>query len=152
MNSISTTTEDAADAVKGAASHARDNLLELGTQLLRLLGRAREAEVFSLDNWLQRIGLQRRESIVQPVLFFAAGAVLGAGAGLLLAPTAGSKLREDIAAFLSGEIEKLTAMMKPVVEKTTEKVEKAGKVVRETEGGSSDARNIDNGAKHASTL
>jgi gas vesicle protein len=60
---------------------------------------------------------------VQPVAFFAAGAVFGAAAGLLLAPTSGEELRKNIASLFGREIEKVTSLVKPLVKSTEEKMD-----------------------------
>jgi hypothetical protein len=135
MNSISKTTDHATQTVKDAASHARENLVEFGTQLIKVLDRARDAEVFNLDSLLQRAGLQRRGGIVQPMAYFAAGALVGAGAGLLFAPTSGAKLRENIVALVSGEIDKLAKIFKPAVNAAEEIVEDAATVGKTVENG-----------------
>jgi|HubBroStandDraft_1064217.scaffolds.fasta_scaffold19628_3 hypothetical protein len=115
MSSISNTTGHAAQSVRDAASHARESVLEFGTQLLEVLGRMREAEGQGVDRLLQRLGLQRRGGVTQPIAFFAAGAVLGASAALLFAPTSGSELRRNIAGFWSTKVDKVASLVKPVL-------------------------------------
>jgi len=158
MNSISSSADQATDAVKDAASHARENVLEIGAQLLRLLNRARDANVLSFDSWLHRVGLRRHGGIgqvVQPLVFFAAGAVVGAGAGLLFAPTSGSKLREDIAALVAEQIEKLGTMFKPAVSTAEQGMERGERGESAAKGVAnrveSKMRSGDNGEKHART-
>jgi hypothetical protein len=56
---------------------------------------------FSSDDILAALGLQRRRSLIEDALvpsvaLFAAGAVVGAAAALLLAPKAGTALRRDL--------------------------------------------------------
>jgi hypothetical protein len=138
MNSISKTADHATQTVKDAASHARENLLDFGTQLLKVLERARDSEVFSLDSVLQRAGLQRREGMAQPMAYFAAGMVVGAGAGLLFAPTSGDKLRENIALLVSAKVDKLASIFRPATKAAEEVIEGAGVA----------AKSLENGARH----
>jgi hypothetical protein len=140
MNSISKTADHATQTMKDAASHARENLLEFGTQMLQVLDRARDSEVFSLDSLLQRAGLQRRAGAGQPIAYFAAGFMVGAGAGLLFAPTSGSKLRENIANLVSAEVDKLASIFRPATKRVEEVVEEADAV----------AKNLENGVRHDS--
>jgi hypothetical protein len=135
MSSISNTTGHAAQSVRDAASHARESVLEFGTQLLEVLGRMREAEGQGVDRLLQRLGLQRRGGVTQPMAFFAAGAIFGAGAGLLFAPTSGSELRRNIASFWSAKVDKVTSLVKPVLRSVDKDL-----------GESDPARTNDNGA------
>jgi hypothetical protein len=138
MNSILNTGDQATHAVKQAASLARENFLEFGTQLVKLLGRMREAEGRGADSLLEHMGLQRRTGLAKPVVCFAAGAIVGAGAALLLAPTAGDKLRKKLAAFFSTEIDQVTSPVKPLVTAAEQSAEEAEVV----------AKKADNGAKH----
>lgn len=135
MNSISKTADHATQTMKDAASHARENLLEFGTQLLQVLDRARDSEVFSLDSLLQRAGLQRRAGVGQPLGYFAAGVVVGASAGLLFAPTSGSKLRENIANLVSGQVDKLASIFKPATKRVEELVQEADAIAKNLENG-----------------
>lgn len=93
MRSIFKTTDYAGQRVKYAASSARGSVIDLGTQVLRLVNNVRESDLWRTDGLLGRVGLSRRGSPLRPVLWFAAGAVVG-GAGLLLAPAIGRGLRE----------------------------------------------------------
>jgi gas vesicle protein len=45
---------------------------------------------------------------------FAAGAIIGASAGLFLAPTRGAQFRRKIVTFFAGEIDRVTSPAKPV--------------------------------------
>ncbi|MGO9839276.1 MAG: YtxH domain-containing protein [Polyangiaceae bacterium] len=134
MSSTSNTTGQAAQTVKDAASHARAGVLDFGTQLLELFGRMRDAEGHGVERLLQRMGLQRREGLTQPVVFFAAGAVFGAGAGLLFAPTSGSELRRNLGTFFSGKVDEVTSRIKAVLEP------------KEKDVATESATKIDNGA------
>jgi hypothetical protein len=127
MSSISNTTGHAAQTVKDAASHAREGVLEFGTQLLELFGRMREAEAHGVERLLQRMGLQRA-GLAQPMVFFAAGAVFGAGAGLLFAPTSGSELRRNLGTFFAGKVDKMTSLIKPVLASEDAATETARKI------------------------
>jgi hypothetical protein len=55
---------------------------------------------YDIDDALDLIGLARRRSILNHMLpamgFLALGAALGAGVGLMLAPSSGRRLRQDV--------------------------------------------------------
>jgi hypothetical protein len=138
MNSILNTGDQATHAVKQAASLARENVLEFGTQLVKLLGRMREAEGHGADSLLEHLGLQRRTGLAKPIVCFATGAVVGAGAALLLAPTSGDRLRKKLAAFFSSEIDQVTSLVKPLATKAKQNADEAEVV----------AKKADNGTKH----
>lgn len=104
MTTISNTADQAADHVKEAASHARTSLLDLSTQVIKLIHGAREAEGRGVEVVLDRLGLQRRTSALGPVLWFAVGAAAAGTAVVLLTPT----LRRRIASFLGGEVDTMT--------------------------------------------
>jgi hypothetical protein len=100
MESVSNTADRATEHVKEAASHARTTLLDLSTQILKLVNSAREAEGRGVDAVLDRLGLERRRSALAPALWFAAGALVGGTTVLLASPVYGKKLRERIASFI----------------------------------------------------
>jgi hypothetical protein len=75
MTRITDTSDRAMDHVEEAASHARATLLELSAQVGRIINSARKAEGRGIDALLDRLGLQRRQGALGPVVWFAAGAV-----------------------------------------------------------------------------
>jgi hypothetical protein len=94
-------TDKVAHRMRDAASSARVNFIDLGTQVLRLVNNLRDGERQRLDSVLGRVGLYRRQSgALGPILWFTAGAVVGGGAGILLAPTVGQGVRERMARLL----------------------------------------------------
>jgi hypothetical protein len=111
----------------------RTSLLDLSTQVIRFINGAREAQSRGMDTVLDRIGLQRRQSALGPVLWFAAGAVAAGTAVLLLSPASGKQLRQRIATFLGHETE-ANATPPRTVERRVEET---------------DAPSGHNGAKHA---
>jgi len=92
MTSISTTAELVADGTRNAAFTARDSLIELGTQSLRLADnlRKRGSELFFAN-----VGRRRNKGRLQLVWWFATGAAVVGGAALLLGPR-GRELRVRI--------------------------------------------------------
>jgi hypothetical protein len=77
--------------------HTRSSLVDLGAQALKLTDSLRAIESRGVDSLLGRFGLQRRESALGRVMWFAAGAVTAGAIVLLLAPEAGKRLRGRIA-------------------------------------------------------
>jgi hypothetical protein len=73
------------------------SMVELGAQALRLVNNLKEAEARGAESVLSLMGLQRRQSVARPLLWFAAGATVAAGAALLLAPMKGEELVDRIA-------------------------------------------------------
>jgi len=100
MESVSNTADRATERVREVASHTRTTFLDLSTQVLKLINGAREAQGRGVDAVLDGLGLQRRRSALAPVLWFAAGAVVGGTALLMVSPVSGKKLRERIASFI----------------------------------------------------
>ncbi len=96
MSSVTDTAEKAATHVTHAATRTRASIVDLGAQALRLINDLRVAEVRGGDSLLRRVGLQRRESALRPLLWFAAGAAAGGAIVFVLAPTQGKKIREQI--------------------------------------------------------
>jgi hypothetical protein len=105
MTTISNTADHATEHVKHAASHVGSSLLDLSTQVIRFANGVREAQGRGVETMLGRLGLQRRQGALGPVLWFAAGAVAAATAVLLLSPTTGPQLRRRITAFIGRETE-----------------------------------------------
>jgi hypothetical protein len=108
MTTISSTAEHATEHVRHAASHAGASLVELSTQALRFINGVREAQGRGVETVLGRLGLQRRQSALGPVLWFAAGAITATTAVLLLSPASGKKLRHRLASFFRKESETAT--------------------------------------------
>jgi hypothetical protein len=91
-------TDKVANRVKDAASSARVSFIDLGTQVLRLVNNLRDGDRQRFDSVLGRVGLYRRRGngALGPVLWFTAGAVVGGGAGILLAPSVGQGVRDRL--------------------------------------------------------
>jgi hypothetical protein len=66
---------------------------------------------YDLDDMLRLMGLARRRSIVDAVLpvlgYIALGTAIGAGVGLLLAPSSGRRLRQDVGDRLDQILERV---------------------------------------------
>ncbi|MGH7296229.1 MAG: hypothetical protein ACRELB_14910 [Polyangiaceae bacterium] len=90
-------------ADRSSATFGRANLIDLGTQVLRLVNDVRDTQTRALDGVLGRIGLQRRQSILRPVLWIAAGAVAAGAVVLVVAPSSGKELRLRVAGWLAHE-------------------------------------------------
>jgi hypothetical protein len=120
MNTFSNTADHASDAI----SHARAAFLELPTQMMKLVDGARETERRGVDALLGRMGLQRRQSVFVPAMWFAAGAVVVGAAAFILAPTTGKQLRRRIAAFLDAEVDALAAQGEALERKIEETVKR----------------------------
>jgi hypothetical protein len=86
MGFMSQTTDRAAEAAKDTAMQARANLIDLGAQGLRFFNDLRETRVRAVDGLLGHMGLQRRQSSIRPVLWFALGAVAAGAVVLAVAP------------------------------------------------------------------
>lgn len=114
----------APQAVQSAASSARGSLVDLGVQALKFLNTVRAEEYRLVGSALERVGLQRRESSLRPIAWFAAGAVLGGSAVLLLAPSSGGALRRRIGSFL-GMAKDATAEAAKTVVTDLEEVERS---------------------------
>lgn len=108
MTTISNTAEHATEHVRHAASHAGASLVDLSTQVLRFFNGVREAQGRGVETVLDRLGLQRRQSALGPVIWFAVGAVAAGTAVLLLSPESGKKMRQRIGSFLGRETEHAT--------------------------------------------
>jgi len=105
MTTISNTADHATEHVKHAASHVGSSVLDLSTQVIRFINGVREAQGRGVETMLDRLGLQRRQSALGPVLWIAVGAVAAGTAVLLLSPTTGKQLRQRIATFIGRETE-----------------------------------------------
>jgi hypothetical protein len=109
MSSISTTTEHMADRAKSAARMARGSLVELGTQVLRLMNDLRERESYGL--LLRGLGRRRAPSPLSSVLWFAAGAAAAGGAAVFFGPQ-GRPLRERIGTAVSSAQNHVTSYLR----------------------------------------
>jgi len=103
MTTISDTAGNATEHAREAASHAKTTLIDLSAQFMRLINSVREAEGRGVDSLLDRAGLQRRQSAMAPVLWFAAGAVVAGATVVLMATVPGQRLRRRVASFLFHE-------------------------------------------------
>jgi hypothetical protein len=103
MSTFSNTADIATEQLKDTATHARAAFIDLSTQAMKLFNGLRDAEGRGMDAVLERLGLQRKQSAVNPALWFVAGAVVAGAAVFVLAPTSGKKLRQRIASFLDDE-------------------------------------------------
>ncbi len=92
MKNISKSVDRIGEQVSNTASHTRASLFELGAQALRLVNNLKEAESRGVESLFGRMGFQRRQSMARPLVWFAAGATVAAGAALLLAPMKGEEL------------------------------------------------------------
>ena len=105
MNSIADTAGNATEQIKDTASRtaafAKGSLLDFGTQALKLVNGLRAFEMRTADGLLDRVGLQRRESMMTPVLWFTAGALVAGTAAFMLSPMSGKALRKRIAKMLT---------------------------------------------------
>jgi hypothetical protein len=74
--------------------------IEYGTQALKFFGALRALELGPVESLLGRVGLGKRDATIGPVIWLAAGAVVGGGVALAMAPMSGKKLRRRIARFI----------------------------------------------------
>jgi len=89
-------TDQASQVISDLASSSRAGLDDFGTQVVRMLSSWRDIERRGVDTLLDRMGLQRQESALRPLLWIAAGAVVGGCAVYVLAPRAGDTIRIGI--------------------------------------------------------
>jgi hypothetical protein len=92
--------QTAAEAARDTAMQARANLIDLGAQGLRLLNDLRETRARAVDGLLGHMGLQRRESGIRPVLWFALGAAAAGAVVLVVAPSSGKALRRRLSGWV----------------------------------------------------
>jgi hypothetical protein len=66
---------------------------------------------YSIGDVLELVGVTRKRTLLEVLLptlgLIAAGAVVGAGAGLALAPSSGRRLRRDLQQGMSGRLDRL---------------------------------------------
>lgn len=127
------------NVTKHVAKGVRGATFGLAKSVLGALCFLRALEV---DDALKLIGVQRRRSFLLPVGLFAGGALVGAGLGVLLAPTSGKKLRarlrrqaralgtEAKAAALEAA-ERVEGVAEQVEDEIDDAVERAGDVLAE---------------------
>ena len=149
MTTVLNTGSHAVDQVKDTASSARGAVLDLGVQALKFLNTVRSEEYRLVGSALESVGLQRRESSLRPVLWFAAGAVLAGSAVLLLAPTSGRKLRNKILRVFGSTEEAATDLAKSMATnvKNAEK-RVAAYAAAGVEEAKADAAKVTNGHDH----
>jgi hypothetical protein len=114
MSTMTKTVDHAGEQVKHSAAHARSGFVDLAAQALRLVNNIREAEERGVTSFLSRLGLQRRQSVARPVLWFAAGAVAAGAAALLLAPMKGDDLIKRITNIVRGAAHDVETAVKHV--------------------------------------
>jgi len=85
--------DDVGESADHAAKTAKKGFLETVGTMGRAFSAIRDMDG---DRLLAEVGLERRRSGLQSVLVFSSGFLLGAGAGLLFAPTSGGDLRRKI--------------------------------------------------------
>jgi hypothetical protein len=100
MAFMSQTTDRAAEVARDTAMQARASLIDLGAQGLRFLNDLRDTRVRAVDGLLGHMGLQRRESSIRPVLWFALGAAAAGAVVLVVAPSSGKALRRRLSGWL----------------------------------------------------
>ncbi len=79
-----------------AVDRTRSSIADFGVQALKLVNSLKAAEGRSMDSMLHRMGLQRRDEAMSPVIWFAAGAIAAGAIVFVLAPEAGKKVRARI--------------------------------------------------------
>jgi len=109
--------ETAREGTEHAVSSAHSSLLD-GAHVVT--GVAAMLRSLTPDDALGWVGLARRRSPFLSFVVFSAGLAVGVGAGLLLAPTSGAKLRGNLFKALKG----LLGDAKDVAESAEAKVEK----------------------------
>lgn len=132
------TTKHAAGAAKDGAGHALSRAIAIAidgakavagiTAVLRALG---------VNDALGWVGLRRRRDPLFSVAIFGAGLAIGAGVGVLFAPSSGAKLRRSMLRGWKGfkgetkdAIEKIESEVKADVKVVTEKAEEVAAALR----------------------
>jgi|SRR5579859_1274785 len=113
MSTLTNATNHAADQVSHAA---RASYVELAAQVLDLFNGIRAAETRGMTSLLDRIGLQRRSSVLVPIAWFVGGALVAGAAVAMITPASGKALRQRIRTFLGSEIETIASDAKSVVQ------------------------------------
>lgn len=120
--------ETARDGTEHAVASARSSVLD-GVHVVT--GVASMLSKLTANDALGWVGLARRRSPLLSFAIFGAGLAVGVGAGFLLAPTSGAKLRSSLFKGLQGllgEAKEVAADAKDKVEEVEDKAEKmAGK-------------------------
>ncbi|MGH7293826.1 MAG: YtxH domain-containing protein [Polyangiaceae bacterium] len=122
MSSLTKDIQGVGDQVARTATHARGGLVDLGVQVLRFVNNIREAEERGVESILSRLGLQRRQSMARPVLWFAAGAIVAGGAALLFAPMTGEQLLRKLTKAVGGAADEVGSTVKHAAGEVKDKV------------------------------
>ena len=127
VGAAKSTFESAKEGTQHAVSNARSTLLD---GLRAVSGIVTIVKGLQLADPLAWIGLERRRGPFESLAIFGAGVAVGAGVGVLFAPTSGADLRRTIAARLKGlekgaerVVEKAEAGVKEGVKDVEQKAE-----------------------------
>jgi hypothetical protein len=93
QSALADATQDVSETTSAVNHEVKDGFVELMERGGRLLKTAR---AFGFPELLSSIGLRRKSSPWAQLGLFSTGVLVGATAGLLLAPSSGAKLREQI--------------------------------------------------------
>jgi hypothetical protein len=108
----------ARDSTEHAATSARSTLLDGVKTVSGIVAMLRDLGVNDALGW---VGLSRRRSPLLSVAMFGAGVAVGAGIGLMFAPTSGADLRRAILGRLMGPMD----AVKDTVRKDAQEVKEA---------------------------
>jgi len=114
----------ARDGTEHAVSSARSTLLDGVKTVTGIVSMLRDLGVSDALGW---VGLARRRSPLVSVAMFGAGVAVGAGIGVMLAPTSGADLRRAILGRLMGPMN----AVKDTVTKDAHEVSEGAKAVKE---------------------
>jgi hypothetical protein len=114
----------ARDGTEHAVSSARSTLLDGVKSVTGIVAMLRDLGVSDALGW---VGLARRRSPLLSIAMFGAGMAVGAGIGVMLAPTSGADLRRAILGRLMGPM----AAVKDTVMKDAHEVSEGAKAVKE---------------------
>ena len=114
----------ARDGTEHAVTSARSTLLDGVKTMTGIVAMLRDLGVSDALGW---VGLSRRRSPLLSVAMFGAGVAVGAGAGLMFAPTSGADLRRAILGRLMGPMD----AVKDTVRKDAHEVSEGAKAVKE---------------------
>jgi hypothetical protein len=101
MTSFARSTNHLADQLKSSAHAARGSLADCGSHAMKLFDSLHDRETGAVDSALERLGLQRRRSLLRSALPYAAGAVVVGAVALLLIPTTGKRIRANLAGLFA---------------------------------------------------
>lgn len=139
LNAAMGTAKDVAEATKGTAEHAvstaehavssaKSSLFE-ATKFA--IGMASALRGLDLDDALGWIGLARRRTLFGTAAVFGAGVAVGAGIGVLFAPTSGEALRRSIQGYLQEVKQGARQEVKQVERKVEKKVGDVADVMKQ---------------------